>query len=241
MATRQPVFRLRVVVVAVALTLGLLSPSQALTLGPNFKSTFTTNARGWTPVSGTWTRSGGELHTAGLVGRMVQTQRSAMYSNFVYTVRAKATGVSPGYIIFRSALASPSDAFPHAAYAIGWSGNEASMFAMNAAGDAATGLMTQRIVPSMVAGGYNTFRVTAIGGVISIAINGVDVFAVVDNTYSVGRVGVGMYSFGSGELFVDSVKLKKIPASLLNRTAQRPGVIYSTGTPVENPKIKLVP
>ena len=110
-----------------------------------------------------------------------------------------------------------------------------------ASGDAATGLMSQRIVPSMVAGGYNTFRVTAIGGVISIAINGVDVFAVVDNTYSVGRVGVGMYSFGSGELFVDSVKLKKIPASLLNRTAQRPGVIYSTGTPVENPKIKLVP
>lgn len=185
--------------------------TEGYNLSTSFESTFTTNAKGWTPVKGTWTlTSNGYYKTGGVPNQIASAIYKKDFGSIALeaSMRRKSGEASlPNRLHFRT---SPSPLDSAGQWKNGY------MFQYTNAGNfsiwvfdngKATPLLGWTYSPYIIPYGWNTLKVVADGGNMEFYINGVLHAYGYDDTHSIGRVGISTWrSTTASSLEVDFVR-----------------------------------
>ena len=185
----------------------------------DFNSDFTGNHSGWTPVSGTWGVSGGAYYrTVGVSGLVSSVVHAGKYGDFTYTARVRRTGSCTGCdsgLLIRgnpAALTAVKDWRP--SYYFGYTNSKyVAVVYVNSAGSS-TPLKNWTLKGAVVANGWNTLKVVAVGPTLRYYVNNVLVWGGQNAALQTGRVGIYMYGSASpGQFLVDYANLATTPTA----------------------------
>ncbi len=177
---------------------------------PGFRSDFTSNKLGWTPVRGTWSVGGGALHTTGVVGGAASIAHGGTYDNVLLTARIRrlepAESSRPQGVFLQgnptrpaaNGLWSPSYLFAYT------NSGMAGIFRVGRHGGL-TPLVDWVEDDAIESRRWNDVQVVCASTYLSIRVNGGPFHAVADDALTSGRIGLVMVAGTSSPLDVDFV------------------------------------
>jgi hypothetical protein len=189
--------------------LGTYSNLQYFTPQPGFNSTFSSNASGWMPKTGTWTvRPDGTYRGVGVAGQFFSVRHEGNYDNFTFEAKIRRNDFSGnGYgLIFRGDTSVfKVDKMWNSGYLFLISGDNDFLISRTNPGGY-TDMLGWFKFDGIDGTTWNTLKVSANGGRLKFYINGKPVAQLYDTTYSSGAVGLIAYDDVAG-FYVDDVKL----------------------------------
>lgn len=180
-------------------------------IGDDFNSSFNGAMGSWYAITGSWAIAGSAtLRSSGIANNSASVAHSDQYGDVIFEVKMKRTGTcatcanrlilrgNPNYLVTNKW--KPAYYFQYAnngtfsVYEYTPSGAELVKKPWSASG-------------AIVAGGWNTLKVVAVGTSLKFYINGVLVWSGADDSLAVGQVGIGYYrNSAAGLLDVDWAK-----------------------------------
>jgi hypothetical protein len=201
-----------------------------------FKSPFTTNANGWTKVSGTWTLGGGYYKSSGLAGLWASIVHENKYPTLTYTVKMKRTtdyGSSANNVIIRGVTTPLTpDKLWNKAYLFEYSDN-GSFSVWKGSGGSWTALKGWTSSSKINKEGWNVLKVTAKGSTLKFYINNSLVWSGTDSTFATGKVGIGCYRSSSEKMtfLIDYANLAtSVSSTEMDEVLIEPGVEHPEWT-----------
>jgi len=193
--------------------------------GTGFNSSFNTDHAGWNILKGTWIHeSSAYFTTLGVPGKASTITYDAHFSTLTYEVRMKRAGMDAcaNAIIVRGDAVQDSGGWWNQEYTFNYtntSGYGSPLFIITKDNNGVyTRLKDWTTTGAVLAGDWNTLKVTATGSSLKFYINNILVWSGSDSTFSSGHVGIGMYRNAVGtcdsKLLVDWAKLTTSVTSL---------------------------
>lgn len=221
---------------------------RAGTIGSNFSNTFNgaAGATGWSNTRGSWTSDANYYSSTGVNGGYASAKRAGNYGDVTYTVRARRVGSSAGSanrLIVRGRPNPDATGTWKPSYAFQWTASgQYSIYKTTTAGTS-TAVVPWTAAPAgtISATGFNVIKVTAVGPILRLFINGKQVAVASDSTIRAGQVGVGFFRLAgstNNRLYVDSASLKTT-ASAADQPMGDVGV--RLGTPVSGGTMDQAP
>lgn len=218
-------------------------------IGSNFSNTFNgaAGATGWSNTRGSWTSDANYYSSTGVNGNSASAKRAGNYGDVTYTVRARRVGsvtTNANRLIVRGRPnPTAGDGLWQPSYSFQWTNSgQYSVYETSPTG-ATAAIVPWTVAPAgtISATGFNVVKVTAVGPILRLFINGTQLAVVSDSTIRAGQVGVGFYrATGStnNRLYVDSASLQTTATA-----ADQPmgGVGLRVGTPVGGGTIDQAP
>lgn len=211
-------------------------------IGNDYYNNFNAASTGWSAVTGAWgLASGAYYQSAGLANTGASAKQSSKFGDVTFEVRMKRTGTCTtcaNRIIIRGNPASlyatnrwkPSYYFQY---------NNAGQFSVYEHTSASTEIALKVWTASVavVANGWNTLKVVAVGSSLKFYINGTLVWSGSDTTLQVGQLGFGHFrDAAAGTLQVDWAKGSNTPTADPNIFEEvAPGVEIGGGSIDQSP------
>lgn len=161
-----------------------------------FNSKFTSNAAGWTKVSGAWTIKAGSYTSKGLSSKWSSIVHKSDYPTLTYSVRMKRTGseYSLANAVWFRGKPAPLDSANHWRNGYYFAYSNTGHFLIGYYKDGSFTALTSWVYSSAISqGGWNTLKVTAEATYMQWFINGTRVAYGNVSVFSTGQVGTGFY------------------------------------------------
>ncbi|MBI3152330.1 MAG: hypothetical protein HYZ21_09370, partial [Chloroflexi bacterium] len=179
----------------------------------NFNSTFNSSSAGWAAVNGAWALSSSAYYkTNGVASQISSAKHSGIYGDLTYEARMKKVGGGDVGLIIRgtpTSLTPVKDWKP--SYYFGYTNaGTCGVYYVNSSG-VYTALKSFAACAGIVANGFNTLKVIAVGSSLKFYINGTLAWNGTNTALRTGQVGV--YSYSTGAFNVDWAKLSTTPTA----------------------------
>ena len=185
-----------------------------------FNSKFTSNATGWTKVSGAWTIKAGSYTSKGLNSMVSSIVHNSNYPTLTYSAKMRRTGDVglSNAVLFRGKPA-PLDSTKHwdNGYYFAYANDGYYLIGYYQNGTFYSLIPNWTYSSAIAKGSWNTLKVTANGTYVQFFINGTRVAYGYVTTFSTGQVGISFYrGSASGSLAVDWATLTMTAPSSLS-------------------------
>ncbi|MBI5824998.1 MAG: hypothetical protein HZB18_13290 [Chloroflexi bacterium] len=182
-------------------------------ISSNFNSTFNGSSAGWTVVNGVWAlNSSAYYKTNGVASQTSSIKHSGTYGDLTYEARMKKVGGGDVGLIIRgtsTSLTAIKDWRP--SYYFGYTNaGTCGVYYVNSSGGY-TALKSFAACAGIVASGFNTLKVKAVGSSLKFYINNTLVWSGSNTALRTGQAGV--YTYSTGAFYVDWAKLSTTPTA----------------------------
>jgi len=189
-------------------------------ISSDFASDFTTASTGWTPIYGTWAvnTASGYYQTGGAANLSSSIAHANTFGDVTFQARMNRSGTCTtcaNRIIVRgtpTTLDASKNWLPSYSFQYSNAGTY-SVYARNGSGVITT-VQAWTASPAIVANGWNTLKVVAVGSSLKFYINNTLVWSGTNSSIAVGKVGVGYFrDAATGTLLVDSASAASTPTA----------------------------